>query len=150
MTEPCLDTDALVSVASALEWAVPERLDHLAACERCRTRLSELAEFRSELTAAIPAPELDAVPVTASAGAGLATVMPPLAAKDTLSPAAGATRPRPAAPRVATATFLTAGATALLVIMLLAGNPPAPLALAVAGLAGLASIAPIRPRRQDA
>jgi hypothetical protein len=62
----------------------------------------------------------------------------------------GAVEPRPAGPLVAAATFLVAGATTLLVITLLAGSPPAPLALAVAGLAGLAAITPIRLRRLDA
>ncbi len=145
MTEHCLDTDALVSVASALEWAVPARLDHLAACERCRARLAELASLQSELTAAVPLAELDPATATARAGAALATRAPAPAGTGVEVPMpARATRPRPAAPLVTAATFLTAGATALLVVTLLAGNPPVPLALTVAGLAGLASIAPIR------
>ncbi len=141
MTEPCLDTDALVSVASALEWAVPARLDHLVACERCRARLQELAGFQRELTAASPLVELD--PATATARAVVGTLPPPPAGERMLAPTpAGGARRLPAAPLVAAATFLIAGATALLATTLLAGSPPIPLALSVAALAGLASIAP--------
>ena len=151
MTDCCLDTDSLVSVASALEWAVPARLDHLASCERCRARLAELADLQRGLVAATPLAALDRATASARTGAPSAAIPSRPASKGAPAPApAASTWSRSAPPLVTTATFLIAGATALLLVTMLGGNPPAPLALTVAGVAGLASIAPIRLRRQDA
>ncbi len=49
MSTDCLDTDTLTSVGAALEWQVPERLEHLAGCAGCRAGLVELARLRAHL-----------------------------------------------------------------------------------------------------
>ncbi|HEX9105720.1 MAG TPA: hypothetical protein VF832_00795 [Longimicrobiales bacterium] len=140
MSTACPDTDALVDVAAALEWDVPARLEHLAACAHCRASLAELAQLRRELER-VP----EAVPVPASATgrmAGASGVAPVVA---------GPSHPRESGRAswqaqlpVTVATFLAAAATATLLVYLFAGTPSAPLTLAVAGVAGAASVLPLR------
>ena len=166
MTDHCLDTDWLVSVGTALEWDVPARLDHLAVCERCRAGLVELADLHGELAAAPPLPHLEPATATAHVKAGLATGMSPVGLDPaaTTAPsmagpasgtahtgvmaqapaAAGAAGPRRADRLVTAATFLVAGATTFMLVLLLGGSRAAPWGLVAGAAAGLASALPVR------
>ena len=53
----CPDSDAIVSIADALDWEVAEGLQHLQTCADCRARIATLQAARSAL--------LDAQPVEA-------------------------------------------------------------------------------------
>lgn len=133
MSTNCLDTDTLVSVATALEWDVPARLDHLAGCERCRAGLAGVAELREELMAAPPLEAAQVVKLPAAAPGSTA-----------VAGTTGVAPRRRAHTLIAAATFLAAGATAFLLVLLLAGGLGAPLGLVVAAAAGLASVLPAR------
>ena len=143
MSVNCLDTDALVSVGAALDWDVPGRLDHLAACERCRAGLADLADLRGKLTGIAAVPGIDPAALTGHALAGLTTGRTPAAQGGAVPAPAGAASRR--TDRVAAvATFLVAGATVALLVLLLAGKGSAPVALAFAAIAGTASVLPLR------
>lgn len=57
----CLDTDAIVTVAAALDWDVAEGLRHLNTCDDCRARIDTLRFTHAAMT------EVDAVPDAALA-----------------------------------------------------------------------------------
>ena len=52
----CLDTDAIVTVAAALDWDVAEGLRHLTTCDDCRARIDTLRVTHAAMS------EISAVP----------------------------------------------------------------------------------------
>jgi predicted anti-sigma-YlaC factor YlaD len=50
----CPDTDAIVTIADALEWDVVEGLRHLQTCDDCRARLDTLQVARAALSETQP------------------------------------------------------------------------------------------------
>jgi hypothetical protein len=57
----CTDTDAIVTVAAALDWNVAEGLRHLTTCDDCRARIDMLRVTHAAMS------EVDAVPDAALA-----------------------------------------------------------------------------------
>ena len=57
----CLDTDAIVTVAAALDWDVAEGLRHLNSCDDCRARIETLRVTHAAMS------EVNAVPDAALA-----------------------------------------------------------------------------------
>jgi anti-sigma factor RsiW len=53
----CPDTDAIITVAAALDWDVAEGLRHLKTCDDCRARLGALRVTRAAISEAEPVPE---------------------------------------------------------------------------------------------
>ncbi len=50
---PCIDVGELVGVGAAVGWEVDRLIEHLQACDGCRTELRELATVRIALTAEV-------------------------------------------------------------------------------------------------
>jgi predicted anti-sigma-YlaC factor YlaD len=50
----CPDTDAIVSIADALDWDVAEGLHHLQTCDECRARIEALRSTRTALSETEP------------------------------------------------------------------------------------------------
>lgn len=53
----CLDTDAIVTVAAALDWDVAESLRHLNTCDDCRARIDTLRVTHAAMSEVSPVPD---------------------------------------------------------------------------------------------
>ena len=124
MSVDCLETDNLASIGAALEWQLPERLDHLARCAQCRESLLQLGRLRQQL--------LEVPPVEGVALGRPHPRLPPVRPGGTLWgarwPSGTLARARLAGALVTAATVAIAAATLLLAAGLLGGGggPGAP------------------------
>ena len=53
----CMGTDALASIAAALEWKLDAGLEHLRTCAECRTRLAVMVSIHQAVALEIDVPE---------------------------------------------------------------------------------------------
>jgi hypothetical protein len=65
----CPDTDAMVTIADAMNWEVAEGLRHLQTCEECRTRVEALQLTRAAFTEEEPVEAADVQRISAALGA---------------------------------------------------------------------------------